>query len=195
MNPDLLPHPTDVSRPFWDGCKDHKLSAQRCRSCERLFFPPKPACIDCLSPELVFEPADLLTGPRRFRCYFRCPDAAGESGAARVRVYTYGGPAVQVADPAFARVADLEQPSAAFTPRWRGDDGVVVYEVTGSRPRVYLVDEIIPAGSADEAIRRLTAEIETGGLPDRAVVEDVDRPSRRFAPGRRRGRVHQIPPL
>jgi len=30
------------NRPFWDGCKQHKLLVQRCKATGKCFFPPAP---------------------------------------------------------------------------------------------------------------------------------------------------------
>jgi uncharacterized protein len=41
---------TDVdSQPFWDGCKAHELSAQRCRDCGKFRWPPQAFCPHCYS--------------------------------------------------------------------------------------------------------------------------------------------------
>ena len=51
---DLAPQPirptlTDVNRPFWDACRDHRLTAQRCADCGELRYPPADICPQCLS--------------------------------------------------------------------------------------------------------------------------------------------------
>lgn len=50
------PLPDDLSAPFWDGCRDHRLCIQRCRNCGHYIHWPKPVCRFCLSTELAFEP-------------------------------------------------------------------------------------------------------------------------------------------
>ncbi len=132
-------------------------------------------------PELVFEPVDLPARPRRMRCYFRCQQAVG---AARVRVYTYRGRPLQVSAAAFGRAAALDVSTEAYAKRWESPDGVVVYEVTGSRPRAYLVEEVIPAESASEALEWLTSRAFAAGLPNRAVVEEYIESGRAFGRGR-----------
>jgi uncharacterized OB-fold protein len=47
-----LPHPTPLSRPHWDGCREGRLRVQRCRSCGTHVFIPRPVCTACLSEEL-----------------------------------------------------------------------------------------------------------------------------------------------
>lgn len=46
-----LPHPvpTALTRPFWDGCAQHRLMVQRCADCGRYRFYPCEGCPDCRS--------------------------------------------------------------------------------------------------------------------------------------------------
>lgn len=46
-----VPVADDVSRPFWDGCKAHKLLIQKCRDCGTPRFPPSAVCAKCQSSE------------------------------------------------------------------------------------------------------------------------------------------------
>jgi uncharacterized OB-fold protein len=53
MEPDRpLPEPTPVTRPFWDGLREHRVRLQKCRACGGWVFYPRAACSHCLSPEL-----------------------------------------------------------------------------------------------------------------------------------------------
>ena len=36
-----LPHPTEVTRPFWEAAKRHELQIQQCRSCRAYVFYPR----------------------------------------------------------------------------------------------------------------------------------------------------------
>ena len=49
-----LPNPLhrEASLPFWEGAKRHELVMPRCKMCDRLFFYPREACPECLSPEI-----------------------------------------------------------------------------------------------------------------------------------------------
>ena len=47
-----LPSPTDVSRPFWDGCARGELMLQRCRDCGKPYFYPRPVCPECGSTDV-----------------------------------------------------------------------------------------------------------------------------------------------
>ncbi len=37
------------SQPFWDRCKAHELSAQRCGDCKKFRWPPQAFCPHCYS--------------------------------------------------------------------------------------------------------------------------------------------------
>jgi uncharacterized OB-fold protein len=50
-----LPHPSDISRPFWDGCRDGRLLFQRCLTCDHVVFEPAPMCRWCTSRSLQWE--------------------------------------------------------------------------------------------------------------------------------------------
>ena len=54
--PKPIPVPDDLSRPFWDAARDHRLVLQRCASCGYYNHPPRLACDACLSQQLRFEP-------------------------------------------------------------------------------------------------------------------------------------------
>ena len=43
------PQPDDATRFYWDAAAAHRLVLQRCRSCERLQFPPDIRCVYCQS--------------------------------------------------------------------------------------------------------------------------------------------------
>ena len=46
-----LPYPDPESRPFWEGCRAHKLLIVKCRSCGTHRFPATSFCAKCRSPE------------------------------------------------------------------------------------------------------------------------------------------------
>ena len=39
-----LPTPSNVSQPFWDAAKEHRLIYQRCRACGARVFYPRDIC-------------------------------------------------------------------------------------------------------------------------------------------------------
>jgi uncharacterized protein len=51
-----LPHPTELSQPFWDGTKAHELRLQRCRACQAYRFPPVVLCRECLAEDHDWVP-------------------------------------------------------------------------------------------------------------------------------------------
>jgi len=55
--PRTLPSPTPETQHFWDGCKAGELRLQRCRRCEKSYFPPRPFCPHCASREVEIYPA------------------------------------------------------------------------------------------------------------------------------------------
>ncbi|MGW0485069.1 Zn-ribbon domain-containing OB-fold protein [Nonomuraea sp. NPDC003214] len=42
-----VPKPTPDTQPFWDGTAAGELRIQRCRTCERHYFYPRPSCPHC----------------------------------------------------------------------------------------------------------------------------------------------------
>ncbi len=59
MSEYLKPLPTlcAENRPFWDGCREHKLRMQQCGGCKHVRFPISPVCPRCLDD--AFEWLDL----------------------------------------------------------------------------------------------------------------------------------------
>lgn len=51
-----LPHPNEISQPFWDAAKRHELQVQRCNACGIHIFYPREACSDCLAADLIWIP-------------------------------------------------------------------------------------------------------------------------------------------
>ena len=49
------PLPRSVSGPFWQGLRVGKLVVQRCTSCDRYFFYPRPFCPHCGSIDFRWE--------------------------------------------------------------------------------------------------------------------------------------------
>jgi uncharacterized protein len=51
-----LPHASSqVSFPFWQGCRSGELRYQRCEACGLSNFPPTEHCRQCLSAELRWK--------------------------------------------------------------------------------------------------------------------------------------------
>lgn len=47
-----IPTPTPESAHFWEGTLRGELRLQRCSSCEKVYFPPRPWCPACASREV-----------------------------------------------------------------------------------------------------------------------------------------------
>lgn len=50
-----LPMPNALTRRFWDACREHRLSLQRCTHCRRFRFYPTVACPSCSSADQEWE--------------------------------------------------------------------------------------------------------------------------------------------
>lgn len=50
-----LPVATSISRPYWDACREERLTFQRCRQCRAAIFIPLPRCNRCFSDEIDWE--------------------------------------------------------------------------------------------------------------------------------------------
>jgi uncharacterized protein len=46
------PQPTPETQHFWDGTKAGELRLQRCDSCSKVYFPPRPFCPSCAAREV-----------------------------------------------------------------------------------------------------------------------------------------------
>ncbi len=46
-----VPHPTDLSRPYWEGLNRGVLSVQRCAGCGKLRHYPRLVCDQCYALE------------------------------------------------------------------------------------------------------------------------------------------------
>ena len=49
------PVPNDLTKPFWDACNERRLMVQNCTACNRMQYPPRPACQDCGSEKLEWK--------------------------------------------------------------------------------------------------------------------------------------------
>jgi len=52
-----LPSPTKVSRPFWEACRNRRLTVQRCADCGFHAYFPVYACPECLSDRVEWVEA------------------------------------------------------------------------------------------------------------------------------------------
>ncbi len=47
MSAKPMPVPDADSRPFWEGCREHRLRIERCAECHTARFPPVGLCPHC----------------------------------------------------------------------------------------------------------------------------------------------------
>jgi len=49
-----LAHDIPISRTkiYWDGLKDGKVYATKCKNCSQTYYPPQPDCPNCLSSNM-----------------------------------------------------------------------------------------------------------------------------------------------
>lgn len=50
-----LPKIDDLTRPYWEFARQHRLSVQRCTHCGHRHFPPSPVCPACLSDDQSWQ--------------------------------------------------------------------------------------------------------------------------------------------
>lgn len=53
-----IPVPTEITQPYWDGAKQHKLMIQRCKRCGTYYHLPIASCPKCAGNQeakLIFE--------------------------------------------------------------------------------------------------------------------------------------------
>ena len=50
-----LPKINPVDRPFWEGARNNKFLLQKCKSCGKVQFFPRIACVDCFGEVDWFE--------------------------------------------------------------------------------------------------------------------------------------------
>ncbi len=52
-----LPKPSALTKPFWEGTRQHKLLLQRCKQCAVFRWTPLALCPSCYSPEYEWKEA------------------------------------------------------------------------------------------------------------------------------------------
>ncbi|MEM1231898.1 MAG: Zn-ribbon domain-containing OB-fold protein [Pseudomonadota bacterium] len=62
----ILPRPTAVSEPYWQGCAEGELRLQRCADCGRHQFYPRIFCSHCGGQDLAWE---AVAGTGRIASY------------------------------------------------------------------------------------------------------------------------------
>ena len=67
---------TWLTRPFWDACKQGRLTYQRCDDCGKAFFRPEVACPHCLSQAWTWRDSAGLGTLYSFSVSHRAPTPA-----------------------------------------------------------------------------------------------------------------------
>lgn len=52
----VLPAVSELTAPYWDAAREHRLVIQTCVACRALQHPPEPRCRHCHSAELDWAP-------------------------------------------------------------------------------------------------------------------------------------------
>ena len=52
-----LPRLTPDNRPFWEGCREHRIMLPWCPPCDRPHWPPGPVCPHCFGETLEWRQA------------------------------------------------------------------------------------------------------------------------------------------
>jgi len=71
-----VPHPDDLSRPYWEAAREGKLLLQRCSSCGEHQFYPRPFCLACRGSELEWIEATGRGRLHTFSVVHRTADRA-----------------------------------------------------------------------------------------------------------------------
>ncbi|MEM7001263.1 MAG: Zn-ribbon domain-containing OB-fold protein [Pseudomonadota bacterium] len=53
----IMPRPSAVSEPFWQGAREGQLRLQQCNSCGHYQFYPRLMCSHCGAQDLAWQPA------------------------------------------------------------------------------------------------------------------------------------------
>lgn len=51
----IVPAATDLTRPYWENARNHRLVTQRCNRCGKIWHPPLPCCPHCHSADLGWQ--------------------------------------------------------------------------------------------------------------------------------------------
>ncbi len=76
-----LPVINEESRPFWEGCRQHRLMLQHCGDCGAYVYYPRALCTACHSENLAWE---QVSGEGTVYSYTVCHRPAGPAFAGDV---------------------------------------------------------------------------------------------------------------
>ncbi|NKZ03466.1 Zn-ribbon domain-containing OB-fold protein [Actinomadura latina] len=72
FKPDV-PAPDEITAPWWEATKEHRLMLQTCPSCARVQHPPRALCTHCGSDELDWVTSGGLGVVDSFTVVHRAP--------------------------------------------------------------------------------------------------------------------------
>lgn len=67
---------TALTLPFWEACKEGRLTFQRCSACEKPFFRPELVCPHCLSKDWSWRDSQGLGTLYSYSVSHRAPTPA-----------------------------------------------------------------------------------------------------------------------
>ena len=75
-----VPVPSDESKPYWDGLREHRLLMPKCTACGEHWFPPTQYCTHCRSKDWTWSQVSGKGKVFSFVVYHRVyhPGFAGE---------------------------------------------------------------------------------------------------------------------
>jgi hypothetical protein len=68
----------DDTRPFWEGCRKHRLLFQKCQACGHVRWPPSIACPSCYSGNTEWITASGKGKVYTFAVFHKAVDPAFE---------------------------------------------------------------------------------------------------------------------
>ena len=57
MSDRVTPKPRPETQHYWDGAKEGELRLQQCKSCDKIYFPPRALCPECGSRDVKVDKA------------------------------------------------------------------------------------------------------------------------------------------
>lgn len=70
------PHPSPLSKPFWDAANEGRLVLQRCDECGAFRWTPQVLCRQCLSEKYTWQAASGKGTLHSYTVVHRAPDPA-----------------------------------------------------------------------------------------------------------------------
>jgi uncharacterized OB-fold protein len=71
-----VPHPTPISKPFWEAARRHELILQQCSDCGISIYYPRSRCPRCMSNRLEWKPCSGRGTVYSYTVVWRTPTRA-----------------------------------------------------------------------------------------------------------------------